>query len=131
MKINPKQYAKSLLEAITENPGQEKIYLENFLEIIDVNNDEKKLALIIEEFKKINEAELGVKEVAAVSAIALSDETRKLIIGRLESFFKSKIKLAEKVEPRILGGLILEAEDEVMDASVAMAIRRLRHSFSN
>lgn len=131
MKITPKQYAKSLLEAIAENPGKEKIYLDNFLRIVGANNDEKNLSRIIEEFKHISEVESGVKKVLSISASAFSGEIRKLIIAKLENLFKTKIKLAEKIEPRILGGLILETEEEVMDASVATALEKFKHSFNN
>lgn len=131
MKITPKQYAKSLLEAISENPGKEKIYLDNFLNIISANNDEKNLSRIIEEFKKTSAAESGTKDVVAISAIELSGETRKQIIKKLEEVFKAKINLSEKVNSKILGGLILEADDEVMDASVSAAIGRLKNSLNN
>lgn len=131
MKITPKQYAKSLLEAVAENSGKEKIYLDNFLKIIGANNDEKNLPRIIEEFKKISEAEFGVKEVAAISAIALSDEVKGQIIKKMENVFKAKIKLSEKVDPKILGGLILQVEDEVLDASVITALNKLKRSLSN
>lgn len=131
MKITPKQYAKSFLEAIAENPGKEKNYLDNFLKIIGANNDEKNLPRIIEEFKKISEAESGVKEVAAISAIPLSGEIKELIIKKLENVFKAKIKLSEKVDQKILGGLILETGNEVLDASISTAINKLKRSFSN
>ncbi len=131
MKITPKQYAKGLIEAIAEDPDKEKFYLENFLKIIVANNDEKNIPHIIDEFKKASETKSGLKEVAAISAIALSGETRELIIRKLESVFSSKIKLSEKVDPKILGGLILEAGDEIMDASVSTAINKLKHSLNN
>ncbi len=75
MKITSKQYAKSLIGAIAENPGKEKFYLDNFLKIISANNDEKKLPQIIEEFKKAEARESGVKKAIAISVIAISDET--------------------------------------------------------
>ncbi len=131
MKITPKQYAKSLLEAVAENPGKEKFYLDNFLKIIGANNDEKNLPCIIEEFKKISEIESGVKEVSAISAIALSDETRTQIIKKLESVFKAKINLSEKVDSNILGGLILEAGNEVLDASINTALGKLKRSLNS
>ncbi len=131
MKITSKQYAKSLIEVIAENPGKEKFYLDNFLKIIGANNDEKNLPRIIEEIKKISESESGVKEVSAISAIALSADIKQMIVKKLENFFKAKIKLLEKVDPKILGGLILETGDEVLDASVSTAIGRLKHSLNS
>ncbi len=130
MKITPKQYAKSLLEVIAENPGKEKLYLDNFFKIISANNDEKNLSRIIEEFKKVSALESGVKEVAAVSAIKLSDEVKEEVVKKLESFFKAKIRLSEKVDSNILGGLVLETENEVLDASVSTAIKKLKHQLS-
>lgn len=131
MKITPKQYAKGLLEVIAENPGKEKFYLDNFLKIISANNDERNIPRIIDEFKRVSDAESGVKEVLAISAIKLSSEVKKQIIEKLESVFKAKIKLSEKIDPNILGGLILEAENEIMDASVSTAIGKLKHSLNS
>lgn len=131
MKITPKQYAKSLIEAIAEDPGKEKLYLDNFLKIISANNDEKNLPRIIDEFKRVSEMESGIKTVSAISAVALSPGVRAQIIKKMESVFKAKIELSEKVDPKILGGLILEAGDEVLDASVSLALGKLKHSLNS
>lgn len=131
MKITSRQYAASLLEVIAENPKKEKEYLDSFLKILEANNSIKILPYIIEDIKNIGEEKSGFKRATAVSAVVLSAETKELIIKKLEKFFKIKIKLSEKVDSKILGGLILEAGDQVLDASISTAINKFKHSLSN
>ena len=44
----------------------------------------------------------------------------------LKKIYNSEIELEEKVKPEIIGGFILEVEDEQYDASVSSGLAKIR-----
>lgn len=70
--------------------------------------------------------EEGVVEVEVVSATELPPETEKKIAARVGEATGRRVELARRVDPSILGGLILRIGDVIVDGSVKARIRRLR-----
>ena len=70
--------------------------------------------------------EEGVVEVEVVSAAELSPETEKKIAARVEEATGRRVELARRVDPSILGGLVLRIGDVIVDGSVKARIRQLR-----
>jgi len=70
--------------------------------------------------------EEGVVEVEVVSAAALSPETEKKIAARVQEATGRRVELARRVDPAILGGLVLRIGDIIVDGSVKARIRQLR-----
>ncbi len=71
-------------------------------------------------------AEGGVVEVEVVSAAELSPETEKKIAARVEEATGRRVELARRVDPSIVGGLVLRIGDVIVDGSVKARIRQLR-----
>lgn len=131
MKISPKQYAESLLEVLAEAPKNRiEFYLNNFLKIVESNNDAKLLPEIAGEIGRASEEKAGFKKASITAAIELSEEAKKIIVKKLESALKAKIKLSEAVKPDILGGIIIEADNEMLDASARAWINKFKHTLS-
>ncbi len=70
--------------------------------------------------------EEGVVEVEVVSAAELQPETEKKIAARVEEATGRRVELARRVDPSILGGLVLRIGDVIVDGSVKARIRQLR-----
>jgi F-type H+-transporting ATPase subunit delta len=70
--------------------------------------------------------EEGVVEVEVVSAAELSPETEKKIAARVQEATGRRVELARRVDPSILGGLVLRIGDVLVDGSVKARIRQLR-----
>ena len=70
--------------------------------------------------------EEGVVEVEVVSAAELSPETEKKIAARVQEATGRRVELARRVDPAILGGLVLRIGDIIVDGSVKARIRQLR-----
>ena len=62
--------------------------------------------------------EEGVVEVEVVSAAELSPETEKKIAARVHEATGRRVELARRVDPSILGGLVLRIGDIIVDGSV-------------
>ena len=70
--------------------------------------------------------EEGVVEVEVVSAAELAPETEKKIAARVQEATGRRVELARRVDPDILGGLVLRIGDVIVDGSVKARIRQLR-----
>lgn len=101
-----------------------------FLNFLTVLNDHDRLELlrpILQEAKKIYNDQKGVATVRVTSAVPLTDEQRAHLIGDLKEKFNLQPFLEEKVDPDLLGGLIVRVGDWQYDASVRTRIENLRH----
>ncbi len=65
-------------------------------------------------------------EVAITSAVELDEETVETIGKRIEEQTGRHVELESRVDPEVLGGLVLRVGNMVMDASVRNRLERLR-----
>src|SRR5690606_36915928 len=70
--------------------------------------------------------QLGLTTVIAKSAEPLSADLVARITQQLEEKLDRKIVLRTKVDPSLVGGLLLQIGDTVIDGSVANRLRRLK-----
>ncbi len=70
----------------------------------------------------------AIVEVHVSAAEPLSDVMRTRLQQLMESRTGSTVRLAEHVEPMLLGGLIVRVGDEQIDMSVARQLRRFQES---
>ena len=69
-------------------------------------------------------------EVAEVrSAIALSDDQKQRLITALEAATGKKVELKVIVDPTVLGGLVAQVGDTVIDGSVRSRLAQLQTAF--
>lgn len=77
---------------------------------------------------------LGRTVAEVTSAIPLDDQTRQQVIDRLGLAQQRQVVLREKVNPALIGGLVIRIGDTVYDSSVAGRIdgmaKRTRQSFA-
>jgi F-type H+-transporting ATPase subunit delta len=66
---------------------------------------------------RVSEAE-GRIVVHAITAVPLSDDLRELIRTRVEEKTGRRVDLSESVDEEIIGGLVLQVEGAVVDASL-------------
>ena len=87
------------------------------------------LPAIIDDLVDLSAAE-GNKEVAEVrSAIALSDDQKQRLITALEAATGKKVELKVIVDPTVLGGLVAQVGDTVIDGSVKSRLQQLQTAF--
>lgn len=71
----------------------------------------------------------AVQEARVVSAIALTDAQRALLLERLRAALGSSVTLQETVDPRLVAGLIITMGHLVLDGSLASKLREAtRHA---
>lgn len=105
--------------------------------LIGENLDEKRQhALLSEFFSGIKEGKVVVLEESqlvgssaeVVSALPLTNDEQKKVKTDLLSSLGKEAEVSFRVDPSILGGLIVHAGDRVIDGSVAGQLQNLRQS---
>jgi F-type H+-transporting ATPase subunit delta len=71
--------------------------------------------------------ESGPTEVEIVSAVPLTDEERQSLLTRLQEQ-QGELAVRYRVDPRILGGLIVRVGDKLIDNSVASRLTAMRQA---
>ena len=73
---------------------------------------------IAEEFTGKYNEHINIVKMTAITSVALKSEQREKLIGKLEEKSGKKVILSEKIDPSILGGIIVEYDNSRIDNSV-------------
>jgi F-type H+-transporting ATPase subunit delta len=102
----------------------------NFLRLIAEKGRAGELAGIVAELELLVAAGEGVLEVELTTAHELSDKEFDRILGRIEKSSGRKVQATRKVNPELIGGIVLQAGSMLLDASVRGRLERLRHELT-
>ncbi|MDH4157676.1 MAG: ATP synthase F1 subunit delta [candidate division Zixibacteria bacterium] len=100
-----------------------------FVEFLVVLIDKRRinhLPQIIDEFNDLVETEKGICRATVVTATTLDEAQRKVLTEKLARKTGLEIILEEKIDPSILGGMIVAMDNEVIDGSVLRGLNRVR-----
>ncbi|PWW72761.1 F1 complex, OSCP/delta subunit of ATPase [Tuber magnatum] len=120
---------KSQIIAVITKPIASDAAVKNLLEALAENNRLGLLRGVIDKYSTLMDAHKGVVEAVITSASQLEPR----IISRLESAISKSqyvgagktLKVVNKVNPEILGGLIVEIDERTVDLSVSAKMARL------
>ncbi len=97
-----------------------------FLVLAAQNKREVHIPGICRNFLALAREDQGIKSATITSAGKLSEETLNKAKEILEEDLNYKIELAEKINPAIIGGVILRVEDKQLDSSIAAHLKKIR-----
>lgn len=106
-------------------PRLEPLFLEFLLVLVDKHRIGF-LHEIIEEFRARVAEERNMVVARITTTKPLTEMDRKNLITRLESKTSKSVELEEKVDPAILGGMIVILGDQIIDGSVKHHLTLLR-----
>ena len=78
----------------------------------------------IDDFKKYK----GIKSITLTTAYSIDDVTKQNLINKITITLNETIELHEKINPEIIGGFILQIEDQQYDSSVSSKLLKIRRS---
>ena len=83
--------------------------------------------LLLRDIAREQEKQLGVTQVSATTARAISDQLKKQIAATSKDMCNAKdVVLSSSVDESLLGGVVLQTADEVVDMSVKAKLKALR-----
>lgn len=116
---------KRLLEGMLE--GRVSPLTQRFARLLIEKGRFKHIRAIADAFDEANDAVMDVAKVSVTTFLPLSEAQRAKLIERLQRFTsRSTIRLDEKVDAGLLGGMVVRLGDTVLDGSVKGRLQRLR-----
>ena len=101
----------------------------SFLLLLLTNNREVYLRDISRDFLESYRKQAGFKAASLVSAVVIDPATVEQFKTLIRKHFKTEVDLTLKVDPKIIGGFILQVDDQQIDASVAVKLKKLKKQF--
>jgi len=102
---------------------------ENFVRFLELLAERHRMPAIFRirsEFDRLWRKENKLLPVSVTSAVELDSELVDGIGKRIEEQTGQRVDLSSKVDPDVLGGLVLQVGNMVLDASVRNRLERLR-----
>jgi F-type H+-transporting ATPase subunit delta len=100
--------------------------LVNFLELLIENHRMPVIFRIRDEYERLWDDENLVLPVQITSAIELDPETTENLGRTIGERAGRRVQLAAKVDPDILGGIVLRVGNSILDASIRNRLEQLR-----
>ena len=116
-----------VLQQVTEG-GDELVT--NFVRLLAEKGRAGEIPEIVAEFETLAAAEQQVLDVELTTAESLSDEEFGRVVGRIEQASGRKVQASRRVDPDLIGGIVLQAGSMRLDASVRGRLERLRHELA-
>lgn len=130
MRLNPKQLAQALYEAVSQvKPAEQEKVLDRFVKVLAEEGAlnlwpdiEKELILL---FGKASGKEV-VELVTAKEEVKVNTE----LIETLNLAAKKKLDINRSVNEELIGGVVLKTDDLIFDASVKTQLSKLKSELS-
>lgn len=100
------------------------------LSVIFQEGDEGTLPEVLGMFQTLVDTDDTTIPVTVTTAVPLDDDLREKIIAQAKADFGAEVFLVEKVDPEILGGIIVETRNTRRDASVRAQLTNIRSNLS-
>ena len=100
--------------------------LENFLKLLIENHRMPVIYRIRAAYERLWEQENRTLPVQITSAIALDEQTTESLGQTISERAGRNVKLAARVDPDILGGIIIRVGNSILDASIRTRLEQLR-----
>jgi F-type H+-transporting ATPase subunit delta len=101
--------------------------LTHFLQVVAEKGRAAELEDIAEEFERLMAREQRRLTVELTTARELTDDEANTILQQIEDAAGRKVEATRKVDPDLVGGIVLQAGSLRVDASVRGRLERLRH----
>jgi ATP synthase F1 delta subunit len=98
----------------------------NFLEALIERHRMPVIFRIAADFEKLYDKSNKLLPVTVTSAVELDQETIDSLVKRIGEQTGNEIELSSKVDPEILGGIVLRVGNFIMDASIRTRLEQLR-----
>jgi F-type H+-transporting ATPase subunit delta len=90
------------------------------------NGRETFIPAIVRNFIHETKKYKGITESVLTTAVRVDDKVKKQITDLISDVFKTKVELKENIDPEIVGGFILQVDDNYIDASIKNKLRKIK-----
>jgi F-type H+-transporting ATPase subunit delta len=127
---NPQLDPRARAAAITDLLSDGEELLRNFLLLLADKGRTGQLEEIAREFEGLVARHEGIVHAELTTAVELSDEEARDLLKRIEDSTGRKVEATRKVDPDLIGGIVLQIGSHRIDASVRGRLSRLRRELA-
>jgi len=102
----------------------------NFILLLLKKNREAMFSTIAREFGKLVDKHHKRARATTTTAVPLDAQGQSKLKALLDSAFRADVQIDNRVDDTILGGIIVNVDGQVLDASLKSQLRRLRDQLS-
>ena len=124
--VNPQLEPRAKAAALEDLLRGSDELVRNFLLLVTERGRAAEIEQMLEEFKQLVAAEERVLDVELTTAFELSEEDARAIVGQIEQASGRAVAARRRVDPDLIGGIVLQAGSLRVDASVRGRLERLR-----
>lgn len=97
---------------------------------MELENDSSLVERVAKRYEEFLAAQDQTVAVTVTTSVPMDDELRSQVRSKMEKELGAPVYLVERVDPDILGGIVLEARGKRYDASVRTQLSTVRKSLS-
>jgi F-type H+-transporting ATPase subunit delta len=127
---NPQLDKTIKASALEELLGGDEGLVRNFLLLLAEKNRAGEIEEIAREFDRLVAQAEGILDVELTTAVELSDQEARDVITQIEKASGRKVEATQRVDPNLIGGLVLQAGSLRLDSSVRGRLDRLRQELT-
>lgn len=98
----------------------------NFLKVLSRRGRLDIFLPIVQAIHEEMDRRIGIIPVRIVTATPLEDKLLQQLEERLRDLVNGQPRIFHRIDPRVIGGIVIEIGDKVIDASVSAQLERLR-----
>lgn len=103
----------------------------NFICVLTEKNRVSYLSKISQAYKNLYNAKNNIEEITVTTCIPLSEKLRTKLKERLETVYKKHVILQEKVDKSIIGGVIINYGNTMIDDSVKTKLENMQKQITD
>jgi len=120
---------QTTLSTLTDHASE---YIKNFIQMLYDYGRMSNLVAIIDAFEQRYDENHKIVHAEVTSAVKLSDEQANAIAAAFaKRVGADRVKLTQKVDTAIIGGVIVRSNNQTFDGSVALQLTNLRRALIN
>jgi len=127
---NPQLDPRAKAGALDAVLGDADELVRNFMRLLAEKGRAGQVEEIHEEFERLARAEERRLEVELTTAVELGRDEERKILQQIERATGRKVEATRRVEPDLIGGVVLQAGSLRVDASVRGRLERLRQELT-
>jgi F-type H+-transporting ATPase subunit delta len=127
---NPELEPAEKAQVLDKILGGSDELVRNFVRLVIEKGRAAELREIAAEFDVLADEEQHVLDVELTTAHQLSEDEFGKLVGRIEQASGRKVQATRKVDPDLIGGIVLQAGSMRLDASVRGRLDRLRQELA-
>ena len=101
-----------------------------FLNLILKNKREIYLPDVARDFDDLYRAEKNIKTVLFTTASSIDESLRKHVVDIVKKYYTAEIELNEKINTDIIGGFVLQVDDQRYDASISSKLKKMERTLT-